>query len=133
MEEKKIAYLGFIKDTIERMSSHSFSIKGWMITLVSALFALAAKDSNLRYVLVTYIAIPSFWILDGFFLSIERQFCALYDEVRQTDPARLSYSMKVDQYKTGKNTWPRSILSVPLCCFYLPVIGITLLVMFWIK
>jgi hypothetical protein len=133
MEEQKIAHLGFIKDTIERMSGHSFSIKGWMITLVSALFALAAKDSNVRYVLVTYIAIPSFWVLDGFFLSIERKYCDLYDEVRQTESDRISYSMRVEKFNQGKNTWPRSIFSLALCSFYLPIIGIALIVMFWIR
>ena len=46
--ENKRKHLEFIQSVIARMNSNSFLIKGWSITLVSALFALAAKDSNLN-------------------------------------------------------------------------------------
>ena len=79
MDENKRKHLEFIQNVITRMNTNSFLIKGWMVTLVSALFALAAKDSDPRYVLVTFIAIPVFWLLDGFYLSQERQYRGLYD------------------------------------------------------
>ncbi len=44
--ERKIKHLEFIQIVISRMNSNSFLIKGWTITLMSALFALAAKDTN---------------------------------------------------------------------------------------
>jgi hypothetical protein len=39
-------------------------IKGWCVTLVAALFALGAKDSNVNFAIIAYIVIPTFWVLD---------------------------------------------------------------------
>jgi len=64
MGENKRKHLEFIQNIITRMNANSFMIKGWTITLVSALFALAAKDANMNYVLISYIVLPVFWILD---------------------------------------------------------------------
>lgn len=72
--DAKLKHLEFIQNVITRMNSNSFLIKGWAITLVSALFALAAKDANINYVLISYIVIPVFWVLDGFYISRERQY-----------------------------------------------------------
>ena len=44
MMENKIKHLEFIQSTITRMNQNSFQIKGWMITLVSALLALYASS-----------------------------------------------------------------------------------------
>ena len=81
--EQKMKHLEFIQNVITRMNSNSFLIKGWAITLVSALFALAANGSNIHYVLISYIVIPVFWVLDGFYISIERQYRDLYNNVAQ--------------------------------------------------
>ena len=51
--EQKMKHLEFIQNVITRMNSNSFLIKGWAITLVSALFALAANGSNIHYVFTT--------------------------------------------------------------------------------
>ena len=44
--ESKIAYLQMIQAVIARMAGNSFLIKGWSVTLVAALFALAAANTN---------------------------------------------------------------------------------------
>lgn len=69
--EQKMKHLEFIQNVITRMNSNSFLIKGWAITLVSALFALAANGSNIHYVLISYIVIPVFWVLDGFYIQLK--------------------------------------------------------------
>ena len=40
--ESKIAHLKMVQAVITRMAGNSFLIKGWSVTLVAALFALAA-------------------------------------------------------------------------------------------
>lgn len=129
--EQKLKHLEFIQAVITRMNTNSFLIKGWMITLVSALFALAAKDANVRYVIVTYIAIPAFWVLDAFYLAQERQYRALYDVVRLQDAA--DFSMDASPYNTGRNTWLATIFSTTMFALYPPVVIITLIIMFWMK
>jgi hypothetical protein len=129
MIEKKLKHLEFIQNIITRMNSNSFLLKGWTITLVSALFALAAKDANINYVLISYIAIPAFWGLDGYFLSIERQFRDLYDSVRIKDENQIDFNLSTANFENGKNTWVCSTFSKTLLAFYLISLGATIIVM----
>jgi hypothetical protein len=74
MNEKKLKHLEFIQNIITRMNANSFAIKGWSVTLVSALFALAADKADMKFILVALLPVAVFWILDGFFLSQEKQY-----------------------------------------------------------
>lgn len=129
----KIKHLEFLQNVISRMNSNSFLIKGWTITLVSALFALAAKDANVNYVLVSYIAIPIFWVLDGFYISQERQYRDLYKEVAAKPETNIDFSMDASGYCKGDRTWLSGIFSKTLIPFYGISIATTLTVMFLIK
>ncbi len=130
MDQDNIKHMEFIQNVTTRMNANSFMIKGWMITLVSALFALAAKDANIRYILITYIAIPSFWILNAYYLSQERQYRDLYDSVASNRPT--TFSMDSSPYDTGRNTWFRTFFPKTLLMFYPTVVGITIVIMFCI-
>jgi len=130
MHEEKLKHLEFIQNVITRMNTNSFLIRGWMITLVSALFALAAKDADSRYVIVTYIAIPVFWGLDAFYLSQERQYRDLYDDVRRKEST--DFSMDASLYNIGKNTWSRTVFSKTMRILYPSMLVIAILVMFWL-
>lgn len=104
MSEKKIKHLEFIHNTINRMSTNSFIVKGWTITLISALFVLAQEDSNTTYAILTYIAVPIFWYLNAFFLLQERRYRSLYDDVRLIDENSIDFSMDAKRYNSGRNT-----------------------------
>lgn len=133
--EKKIAHLTFIQGIITRMGSNSFLLKGWTVTLVAALFALAAKDSNKNFVLIAYFPIIVFWVLDGYFLYQERLFRELYRQVAndsiisdqfEINPARLMADATKWQPAI---LWGKAAISRTLSVFYLAMIGITLFVM----
>jgi len=132
MIESKLKHLEFIQSVVSRMNANSFLMKGWSITLVSALFALAAKDANLNYVLISYIVIPVFWVLDGFFISTERQYRDLYDEIRILDAEKIDFTMDARKFKKGNRTWVCGIFSKTLIPFYGVSIAATLIVMFLI-
>ena len=133
MNDNKIKHLEFIQNVITRMNSNSFLIKGWTVTLVSALFALAAKDANTNYVLVSYVSIPIFWILDGFYISQERQYRDLYREVISKNDNQIDFEMNTSKFNKGDRTWVNGVLSKTLIPFYGLFILITLIVMFVIK
>jgi len=133
VNEKLMKHLEFIQNVITKMNSNSFLIKGWTVTLVSALFALASSDTNLNYVLISYIVIPVFWILDGFFISTERQYRYLYNDVRHKQENEIDFDMNASKYNSGKNTWISGIFSKTLIPFYGVTFGATLMVMFLIK
>ena len=132
--ENKRKHLEFIQATISRMASNLFFLRGWTISLVAGLFALFVKDANQNYILVVYFPIIIFWILDGYFLSQERLFRALYNHVRKLDEKDIDFSMNTDEYKKDeKNSWVCSMFSGTLLVFYLPLVGITLLIAHLIK
>ena len=80
--ENKIKHLELIQGIINRMSSNSFMLKGWAVTLVAGTFAIASKDTDKMYFLVAYIPIIVFWFLDAYYLKQEHLYIALYNEVR---------------------------------------------------
>jgi hypothetical protein len=137
--EQKIKHLEFIQNVITRMNTNSFLIKGWTITLVSALFALAAKDANLNFVLVSYVVIPVFWILDGFFIATERRYRYLYEDITKKDENDIDFDMNASKYnkkdvKTHRDgRWSAGILSKTLYHFYGISIVTTLIIMFLIS
>jgi len=131
-ENKKLKHLEFIQTVINRMSANSFLLKGWSVTLVAALFALAAKDANKKYIIVAFLPVVVFWIVDAYFLSQERSFRGLYDDVR-TKQDGTDFSMDAKRFGSGKNSWASSLLSQTLLAFYLSLAGMMLLVMYLIK
>ena len=123
--ENKLKHLDFLQLVITRMNVNSFLLKGWTVTLVSALFAFAAKDTNIKYIIITYICIPLFWFLDGYYLSLERQYRELYNVVRQRDEIDIDFDLNARQYNKGKNLWIPCTFSLTLGIFYGTLIFMT--------
>jgi len=128
--ESKIRHLEMIQGVISRMAGNLFYLKGWSITLIAALFALAAKDSDPKYILFAYFPVLVFWILDGYFLSQERLFRALYEDVRKLDEKDIDFSMSTKAYKSDlRNHWFSAMFSTTLLWFYLVLIFVMLFIM----
>jgi hypothetical protein len=127
--ENKIKHLEFIQNVITRMNSNSFLIKGWTITIVSAFFALAAKDANINFVRISFIPLLIFWTLDGFYISQERQYRALYEKVVETQEVNINFKMNASEFNNNNRTWLSGLLSKTLIPFY----GISILITFGVK
>jgi len=128
--EQKIKHLEFIQSVVNRMAANSFLIKGWCITLVSALFALAAKDANVKYIIIAFIPVPVFWILDSYYLCQERLFRTLYDKIRVKEENLIDFSMDTSPYKEGRNTQLNSFFSYTLSIFYISLIITMMIAMY---
>ena len=133
MNDQKLKHLEFIQNAITKMGNNSFLIKGWLVTIISALYALAAKDANFNYVIITYIAIPVFWLMDAYFLSQERRYRALYDNVRTKTEIQIDFSMDTKIYNTDKNTIQNTFFSISIFPLYFMMLIITLYTMFIVK
>lgn len=115
----KHKHLDFIQSAINRMAGSLFLLKGWSITLIAALFALAAKDANKSYFVIAYFPLFIFWSLDGYFLSQERKFRALYDHVRTLDESQIDFSMDTRPFSNDvRYTWVGSASSNTLVIYY---------------
>lgn len=96
--------------TIAHMDHNSFLIRGWVIALVSSLFAFATAQTNKDYGLISYVAIPTLRILDAFYLHQERCFRCLYDAVAVLPLDQIDFSMDCKKFNNGRNTWRSSLL-----------------------
>ncbi len=118
--EKKLKHLEFIQQTINRMASNLFLLKGWTVTLIAAMFALAAKESKDFYFVLAYFPTLMFWLLDGYFLSQERRFRSLYEHVTKLDEGAIDFSMDTQPFKStpARNKWSRALVSPTLLIYY---------------
>ena len=86
MSEYNVKHLEMIQAIIERMGNNSFIIKGWSFTSIGALFAFWFSNTSMWYILLLNFCVTIlFWFHDAYYLSLERQFRRLYDEVRLSD------------------------------------------------
>ncbi|MCB1066077.1 MAG: hypothetical protein KDN20_24560 [Verrucomicrobiae bacterium] len=135
MNENKLKHLEFIQNIIARMSTNSFMVKGWSVTLVAAIFALAASEANQSFAVVVFLPIIAFWVLDSFFLFQERGFRALYRKVADKPEDQINFEMdpstldKTD-LKAEKAGWWKVCCSPSLWLFHGALLIVTLLVMY---
>ena len=129
MADDRLKHLEFIQGVITRMASNSFLVKGWSVTLVSAVLAVvAAKESNHKFgiTLVGFLPVLLFWGLDGFFLRQEKLYRALWDDVRMQPAATpVDFNMNTSKVSYRVDSWGRVCLSKTL----LPFHGVLLLVL----
>ena len=117
---KKEKHLEMIQTVINRMANNLLFLRGWTITLVTVIFLLAGRETiDGIYLLSSVPVIVMFWILDGYYMSRERLFRSLYDEVREQEEAEIDFSMDISPYSvTRRNRWPVATFGVTQLLFY---------------
>ena len=95
----RIKHLEFIQAAISRLANTSSIIKGWTLTVVTAIFAAAAARTSWQIALVAMLPVVVFWLLDAFFLQNERAYRELYEAARTTGVEM--FSMDAGEYRSG--------------------------------
>ncbi len=122
--EDKRKHLELIQGVVNRLAGNSFMLKGWALTIVAALVALA----NRKLAPIGLLPTVGFCLLDGYYLWQEKLFRVLYDQVRvasQTD-----YSMDTTTLP-GRPTYMSKLFSRTILGFYVPL-GITVALASWL-
>lgn len=127
VDNNKITHMEMIQGIINRMGGNSFSLKGWAVTLVAGIFALASKDTDKMYFLIAYVPIVVFWFLDAFYLLQERLYRALYNKVRVMKEEDVNFDMNTDlpELKRKKTKYIDCLFSKTEFGFYLPLALVT--------
>jgi len=129
--DAKIKHLEFIQAAINRMAGNSFLLKGWTVTLTGGLVALTFKQIDRHYLFISFAVILLFWFLDGYYLSRERRFVALYDKVRARAEAHVDFSMQTRPF--GKSCrWAVCTVSRTLLLFYGGLLAVHFSIMFFL-
>ena len=128
----KIKHLEFIQNIIDRQAKNSFLLKGWVITLVAASFALSVKNETFIKILFVYFLIFIFWVLDSYYLWQERKFRCLYDHVRKLKEDKVDFDMSTKEIaKKAGCSWIDTILSLSLLSFYFALMLFTIVFFNW--
>src|SRR6266704_4015267 len=79
-DDLRLRHLADVQAVIERLSQHSFVIRGWSVTLVSVVFAILSTRERTQSwpVLIALAPALVFWILDAHYLRQERLYRCLY-------------------------------------------------------
>ena len=113
-DENKRLHLQMIENIISRMSSNSFLIKGWSVTVIGGLMTLYFTkirhhwSYNLLWIALGICFI--FWVCDAYYLDLERRYRNLYDIVRHKDETDIDFDMR-----------PPASHENLVCCMFRPV------------
>lgn len=112
-ESRIIEHIKLIQPIIARMSSSSFTIKGFALTSQALLLGFAYKDSVWQLNVLLQLIIIILCMIDMFYLWQERLFRTLNDDVRVSEKTEFSMStisirQKVKYRKTFSSVsiWP---------------------------
>jgi len=86
MTEARIKYLEMLQTSITRMAGNQVQLRTWTVTLGTLVIGYAAaKEGHPRAALLAALPAITFWIQDGYYLSLERNFRELFDRGRQNE------------------------------------------------
>lgn len=124
MSTEQLKHLEFIQAVITRMNANSFQIKGWTVTIVSALLAIFASTKNHNFILAGIFPNIVFWFLDSYYLQQERKFRGLYNDVAEVSdcPKQIKvFEMRLDLYADGEYSFWSSLTSITVLKMYLSI------------
>lgn len=131
--QNKLKHLIMIETVIERMAKNCFQLKGWTMTLVAAVSALASQSSDKRFIIIAFIPILGFWILDSFYLQLERKYKLLYKNVAAKSEEDIDFNLDTrlaigSTVEMEKLCFFKCMFSVTEIWFY-PLIAVAMIVL----
>lgn len=129
--EHRITHMQMVQAIVSRLAGNSAQSKAWSITLVSALFAIAAGNSNVMFAYLAPFPASIFWWLDAYYLRQERLFRRVYDHVRTAATGTLDsemFSMDTSRSAQASDGFVRVLLRPPLSIFHFSILVATVVV-----
>ncbi len=132
------SYLSILQAVINRMASNSAGCKTWCIALVSAVIVIIADKGTPGYVWISVVPIILFFLLDAYYLGLERRFRDVYNGFIKKLHAGTATVEDVFIVTLGKGAWKTlsttfsAFLSVAVWPFYGLLALMLVVVRFWI-
>jgi hypothetical protein len=120
-------HLPLVQGVINSLAGNSFMLKGWSMTLISALLALAGKGDTPWAVPIALLPALTFWGLDGFFLAQERLYRDLYARLIAPGSQVPDYSMVTAP--CTRSVWRKATFSRTLVPFHGSILATVLVVL----
>lgn len=114
--------IDLIQTCITRMAGNSFLLKGWMLTVVAAVWAFTiSANSTITVCAALLIIILAFWHLDAFFLRTEKMYRKMYEWVlieRKKDNEAFLYDLNPHRFDAEVGPHFKVMFSLTLRYFY---------------
>lgn len=132
-----ISFLQMIQETIDRMATSSAIFKGFAATIVAGVSAISFSEVNRWILLLSFIPVLCFMLLDIYYLRLERRYRFLYEQVR-TKQREADYDLRPPKVKEILKIYPKSNVRIWACVkspsitvFYVPIviIGVIVIIM----
>lgn len=130
--------IDLIQACINRMSQHSFYLKGWLVTLVGIVLALKPKNFILVDICIIFISIV-LWYLNATYLRYEKQYRKLYEwvikERLECNNSNFLYDLNIKRFDKDVEKRYKLMFKNTLFYFYgtITLILIVLLIIFFFK
>ena len=138
--ELRLRHLDMIQVVVARHAQNSFAVRGWSVTVVSAVFAVAVTQDQAPSATVLVALAPTliFWGLDAYYLWNERLFRALYaDAARRAraggapgEPDVPLFDLSTAAYRATVDTWWRTLFQPTVVA--IPAMLMVVVLAFWI-
>ena len=112
-----------IQEPIGRMSTSSAIFKGFSATIVAGIASLTYKDLNVWVMVLSFLPVVAFALLDVYYLTLERKYRFLYEQVLSGEH-KANLSMKLSLNKAEKkqaNARIRDCLKSPSIYLFYPL------------
>lgn len=126
--ESYIRHLEMIQAVISRLAHNSFLIKGWGITLTTALLGFSVSLEEPVIALVAVWTTMMLWFLDAYYLQKEKAYRALYREGRLGKLSNSKFLMNYADSSVEQTPIFRVAGTYTLSLFYGALIGSAILV-----
>lgn len=124
---EQLKYLDYIQNTITRMNTNSFQLKGWAITLNTAILGIIISNNIKELIILAVLELFAFSYIDAYYLCLERKYRALYREVVEGAVDSRIFDMNINKFD-DIDVWS-SYLSKSILGIYITQIFIDLLLM----
>lgn len=105
-------YLQFLQNNISRMNTNSTQVKTWCMAIVAALLAIFAETKNCLFLLICFIPVILFCILDAQYLQQEHKFIGMYNDYITGKENRPDvYKMAMKSYAKGFRGFMKALFS----------------------
>lgn len=118
-------HMDYVQAIITRLANNSVLLKGWALTLSSAVLGFAITQRHAGLALAALVPVTAFWLLDTYYLRQERAFRDMYTDVA----AKRVRDFKIEpKLYAEKQAWRKIAFSVSLAVYYGAIAGLTVVV-----
>ena len=128
MTANDIKYLEFLQSSVARMAGNSFLAKGRSITLTTAVLGFAIKDGDPSFALIGLLPVTLFWLLDAYYLALERKFRDLYTKAVPAFVANRGVSFSISPGSIKFRFWIAMLFRPAVFLVHAPMAAVLIIV-----